>query len=65
MTKFKRYGTDLVISWFENTAGLEKLLTGFTLHSEVHRTNSGHVSPRIINVEIPVKSNAFHQSKIT
>lgn len=54
-----------MISWLENTAGLEQLLGGFTLHSEVRRTNSGRVSPAITNVEIPVKSNAFHQSKIT
>lgn len=54
-----------MISWLENTAGLEKLLSDFTLHAEVHKTKSGHVSPTIVNVEIPVKSNAFHQSKIT
>lgn len=54
-----------MISWLENTAGLEKLLSGFTFHSEVHRTNSGHVSPMIVNAEVPVKSNAFYQSRIT
>lgn len=42
-----------------------KLCGGFTLHSEVSRTSSGQDSLRIVNVEIPVKSNAFHQSKIT
>lgn len=53
------------MSWLENTAPVGKLLDGITLHSEVYRTNSGNICPVIINVEIPVKSNASHQRKIT